>query len=325
MSTFLWPRASYDPGSIVRLPQATTAEVETAIGRLFATGHPVALSSGRAGLALILTTIGLNRPDLVRVPPFASHCVLEAVSRVATPLPAAARLPHSAWVMYHQWGHVQQLQKMEGDLIEDACDSFYVPGSPLFSSGGRFELWSLPKILGCSGGGVVWCRDAQDARRMRSARDSRGNDASLQWLLRRAGTRVPLFEEFWSGRESNCGGALNGLAAADVLAAIDRWPELVEMRRERLSLLVSHIPSWLARPHDRLPCAIPLAADPEIEKGMRELGITTGVRHFERILADGSSQCVKTLPLPVHQDVELSTLHGVLELLASRARPTADA
>ena len=288
--------------------------VETAIGRLFSPGHPVALSSGRAGLALILTTIGLTRPDLVRVPPYASHCVLESVSRVATPLSAVAKGTPSAWLLYHQWGYIQQPPVGAAELIEDACDSLCKPGASLFPGRGRFELWSLPKILGCSGGGVVWCREARDADLLRGARDSRANGATMQWLLRMASSRFSSLGEYWSGRESACG-ALSRFAAADILAAIERWPDCVAMRRERLALLESQIPDWLTRPRDRLPCVVPVLADAGLEKRIRNLGIMTGIRHFERTMPDGSSQYVKTLPLPIHQDVELTTLRDVLELL----------
>ena len=317
MPAFLWPRATYHAGSLLRLPQATAASIEAAIQRLFPTGYPVAFSSGRAGLAATLSAIGLSRPDLVRVPPYASHCVLEAVSRVATPMPAGAKGKHAAWLLYHQWGYVQSPPATEAVLIEDACDSFCQVGAPLFPAGGQFELWSLPKILGCCGGGIIWCRNEQDADRLRDTRDSRGGTASLQWLLRMAGSRYPSLGDYWSGREAACG-PLSRIAAADILAAIERWPDCAAMRRERLARLESRIPAWLPRPHARLPCVVPVPASAQVEEKIRALGITTGFRHFERTMPDGTIQYVKAFPLPIHQDVDLVMLQEVLALLEQR-------
>lgn len=314
MTAFLWPGGSYRFGSLLRLAGATATAIEGALAQLFQEGHAVAVSSGRAGLSMTLEAIGLRRADLVQTPPYASHCVLEAVARVATPLPAGMPARYAARVIYHQWGYVQARPAAEGALLEDACDSLCQPGARLFPLGGRFELWSLPKILGCAGGGVIWCRDGEDAEHLRQMRDARRDNPTAQWLLRVLATGAPTLGAYWEGREAGCG-FVPRLAAADILAAIERWPNCVAMRRKRLALLQSYLPAWLAATENRLPCVVPLPADVALEQKIRALGITTGLRHFERVMPDGATELVEVLPLPIHQGIDCETLQRALRIL----------
>src|SRR5688572_5834567 len=128
MTAFLRPSGAYRFGSLSQLSSATAKAIESALAQSLHEAHAVAVSSASAGLAMALEAIGLARPDLVRVPPYASHCVLEAVARVATPLPAAATAEPAAHVIYHQWGYVEPRPAPKGELLEDACDSLCESG-----------------------------------------------------------------------------------------------------------------------------------------------------------------------------------------------------
>ena len=312
MGFFLWPEGRRRPPA--HSGGTAPADVETALLALFpGTGHPVAVSSGRSGLAMALGLMGLTRPDLVRVPPYASHCVLEAVSRVATPLAAAASAPAAAQVIYHQWGYVQDRVPGDGEAVDDACDSLCDPGARLFPADGRFEIWSLPKIVGARGGGVVWCRNENDAARLRDMRDTRHRGALAQWMLRIGARRFPPLGDYWAGRETLCGYPVRG-AVADMLAAIEDWRDLARIRRARLELTRSCRPDWLRPGEARLPCVVPLEPGADLEQRLRELGIETGLRHFERARNDGSVELVKVLPLPIHQDVPDAVLERAVRL-----------
>ena len=314
MNHFLWPEGSYRVRSLRRIASATAGDIERALNAMFpGSGHPVAVSSGRAGLAMILQIVGLRRPDLVQVPAYASHCVLEAVSRLATPLPAGIRMRHAARIIYHQWGYVQQYPETDVPTIEDACDTLCEPGAPLFPLRGRFEIWSLPKILGCSSGGIVWCRDSADADMLRKVRETRRGGAWIQWLLRVFGKASPALAEYWAGREAACG-ALAAPGAADLLASMECWTRLYAERQKRLALLDPYVPAWLPRSVMRMPCVVPLEF-PLPEDRLRQIGIDAGVRHFERRLSDGATKLVPVVPLPIHQDVSDAVFEQVLSIL----------
>ena len=316
MSTFLWPVGAYRFHALSRTVAASAVEVEDALSSLFpATGHAVAVSSGRAGLALALTTIGLKRPDLVEVPPYASHCVLDAVSRIATPLASGAEGARAACVIYHQWGYVQARALPSTEIIEDACDSLCRPGTKLFPLRGRFELWSLPKILGCASGGVVWCHRGEDAETLRRLRDSRREAARMQFTLRLLGRRFPSLLDYWAGRETLCG-HLTRPAAADVLEAFSRWSELAAEREARFAMFGPYLPTWLSRSNERLPCVVPIHYESRLDAALHGIGIQIGRRHLERVHVDGRVELVPVLPVPIHQGVPLPLLEqtaGVLE------------
>ncbi len=314
MTPFLWPRGRRRFGALTTGWSARPEQVEQALREMFPSAQPVLVSSGRAGLAMALECAGLRRQDLVLVPPYASHCVLEAVARIATPAPQSAGGRSPAGLIYHQWGYVQPGRPQPGILIEDACDSLCAPGAKLLPLGGRFEIWSLPKILGCFTGGVIWCGDTADVERLRRARASRRSGAVAQLALRAMGDHRPLPHAYWCGREA-AGGHLPGAGIAEVMSALRRWGETLDLRRRALALLGGFLPAWLPRPVDRLPCVLPLPVTAGLEERLRGLGLGIGVRHLERIHADGRVELIPVLPLPIHQDVDGAALERIAGVL----------
>lgn len=315
MNFFLWPAATYRPTWRKAPGGNSVSALEDAFRGLFpGATEPVAVSSGRAGLAMALQVMGIGREDFVEIPPYASHCLLEAVSRVGTPMPAGTHAGHAAEVIYHQWGYVQRRPVGVTPIIEDACDSLCAPDAQLLPLGGRFEIWSLPKILGCSCGGVVWCRNVGEAEELRRLRESRRGGMRIQWVLRMLGLRYPALAHYWAGRESLCGG-LPRFAAAEVARRIESLPNVVAQRRGRLEQLERFRPEWLPQMTDRFPCVLPVEFDTSVWTRLRAMGVTTGPRHFEIVSPSGSRRLVKTLPLPIHQSVTDVAFERILELL----------
>jgi putative PLP-dependent aminotransferase (TIGR04422 family) len=313
---FLWPEPRLRGRSLAYFRRGATEAVEAAFKARFPQGEPVFVSSARAGICLALAVAGAGRAALVRIPPYASHCLVESVARLATPLPSAAQAEAAFDIVYHQWGHVQTREPARAMLFEDACDTLCRFGAALFPAGGRFEFWSLPKIAGCSSGGVVWCRNTDDAAAVRAQRDSRRSGASLQWALRRLGARSPVAAEYWAGRES-AAGAPSRIACAEALEALDRWQEVVDSRMSRIALLKACWPSWLPHAAERLPCAVPVREEPEARDALRALGADIGVRHYERVSAGARGELVRTLPVPVHDEVPLADLRRAAAALRS--------
>lgn len=285
--------------ALASVPGTRSDEVERMLAAMFPGAEPVLLSSGRAALAMVLEIAGLRRADTVLVPPYASHCVLEAVARVATPAPAG--VAPGAAVVYHQWGFVQEGRAPAALVIEDACDSLCSPGARLLPLGGRFEIWSLPKILGCAAGGVAWCRDPDDAARLREARGARRRGAMLQLCLRLLGQRFPSLHTYWAGRES-LGGHLPALGVASVREDLRHWGAAVAARRARLQRLQRFLPSWLRPDTERLPCVVPIAAHPGVDHAVQ--GLAIGLRHLERVHPDGRIELVPVYPVAIHADAD---------------------
>lgn len=142
--------------------------IETCLENLFTNGYPVLLPSARSGLFLIFKYFLIE--ESVRVFPYASQCIVNAAfasgKSVCTP-----KQDQDRDIFYNQWGNHNLLADISDFLIEDSADSFYPIGGTVCKNGSRFEIWSLSKIIGSSNGGIVWCKNKNDALALRKIMD----------------------------------------------------------------------------------------------------------------------------------------------------------
>lgn len=286
--------------ALVAIPRFNkVSEIEEKMRSMFPTGYPVLCSSGRAALVLALIESKVSRSDLVGVFPFASHCVLDAISRIATPLSGICASTVSLRIVYHQWGYVQET-KLSPNTIEDCVDTLCVPGTKLFPGDGHFEIWSLPKILGTTSGGVLWCREEETATRLRGFRNERGG-GTFQWLLRLLAGSYPRFYHYWQGAEGTLG-AVSRLQTGEIMTAVRKWEDFVADRQKKLEMVLPIAIEWLPNQSNRLPTVVPIDIKFS-DCNIQEWGISSGFRMIERLDGNGSRSLVKVLPLPIHQDV----------------------
>ncbi|OUR64355.1 hypothetical protein A9Q79_07945 [Methylophaga sp. 42_25_T18] len=311
---FLWPKSRYLRGGFRGLKKGTTSDIELLLKQRYSSGVPVIVSSARVGIVLALMAQKLTRPDYVGIFPFASHCVIESVGRVATPIPAELSQHDNISLIYHQWGYIQQRTSLNTRIIEDAVDSFCHPGSELFPLNGMYEIWSLPKLIGSLGGGVVWCRDEQSAEDIKALRDNNKLNTQPRWLLKLLASYWPRFESLWFSAES-AGGPLPKWATGDILYGLESWDKIEHARRERIQIVQSLLPEWLELPDSRLPSVIPIEVSEEKAKLLIEKGFSAGYRTFEKFNEDQNSELVRLFPLYVHQDIPCELLESSRKIL----------
>ena len=300
--------------ALISAPRLVTAvTVERALMDMFPTGHPVLCSSGRAALVLSLIESGVSRSDFVGVSPYASHCVFDAVSRIATPLAGPTSTSSALRIVYHQWGFVQETN-LPSNAIEDCADTLCLPGTALFPGGGRFEIWSLPKILGTSSGGVLWCRDKQTADSVRRMRDQRGGGL-IPWVIRLLGKQYHKAHMYWQGAEGDMG-QVSRMQTGEIFSAILNWDKFVSDRLKKIDMIWPYSFHWLQKPVNRLPSVIPL---PLIlpERVAKDIGVSSGYRMFERLNNSGNLSLEKVLPIPIHRDVTELWLMGILNRISN--------
>lgn len=152
------------------------AHLEERFKKSFVGGYPVLLGSARVGVMLILKEF--HSSQLVSIFPFASQCVVKAATlsgkSVHTPLPNEPRE-----IVYNQWGLHQNHRNLLDIFLVDSADSLYPLGGEICKSNSRFEVWSFPKIVGTTFGGIVWCKNKSDAERLREIR----NESPVQTFL----------------------------------------------------------------------------------------------------------------------------------------------
>lgn len=310
----LWPK-----GRVVDVLQkvrfrTSVRQIEAQLAGYFPTGYPVLCSSARVAIVLVLRALGLQRINCVRSFPYASHCLLDAISRVATPISIHDGTVASARIVNHQWGYVQRANNQNEILIEDAVDTFCEIGTALFPNDGDFEVWSLPKILGTTSGGVVWCRDPLVADQVRLLRDARA-PSTLCALIRLAGRSKPIFHHLWQGGECEFG-AVSHFCLGELVAAIDNWSEISAKRKRNNIILTAYKSDWLVKLPGRLPSVVPITLEMcPLEYYSKYFNI--GLRHIS-CLRNGEEMISAVLPVPVHHEVNASYLEVFEDSLASQ-------
>ncbi|WP_216169881.1 putative PLP-dependent aminotransferase [Polynucleobacter bastaniensis] len=311
---FLWPKSNLF--NVIKSLFCTKSieKVEARLHEMFPSGYPVLFSSGRAALSAALLQSNVSRKDFVGVFSYASHCVLDTISRVSTPLSGPYAKKENLRVVYHQWGFVQEVDLPE-NTIEDCVDTLCKIGTKLFPGGGSFEIWSLPKILGTTSGGVLWCRTEKSALIAQKLRDNRGGGVFL-WSLRLFGKVALGAHLCWEGIEPNMGG-ISKSQVSEIFSGIKNWEKIVSMRQKNLEILWPYALSWLPKPVDRLPCAIPIQSSyPEGE--IAELGLSAGYRMIERMGENAEISVERVLPIPIHQDIDRSWINHIIKMILNK-------
>jgi len=134
--------------------------------------------------------------------------------------------------------------------------------------------------------------------------------------LRDMGKKSDGLYDYWSGREPNCGiPSLNIVnSISDNIKSIDT---IIEKRKSNLDAISDILPLSLMTPNKgRLPVVIPLVNLPDhITKELIESGLSVGFRYYEIIGIDGVSALTKVLPLPIHQNINISFLSEALRII----------
>jgi len=125
--------------------------------------HPIILTpSARSAISLALSCLNMSRRHTVYSSKFSSYCVWSTVTRYANPS-YIINEALDAVLAVHQYGYTHCLPdgKFKIPIIEDSCDSIILDNRAMFPNGGEVEIFSLPKIMGSYGGGVMAFKDLE--------------------------------------------------------------------------------------------------------------------------------------------------------------------
>ena len=296
---FLWPKVKVNFWSF--FGTCSQNKLELLFQKMFPSGYPVLCSSGRVALYISVNESKLCRDHKLKLFPFASHCVINTISRLTNPV--SYQVNASREICYHQWG-ISSSNK-NNPIIEDSVDSLYEKNTKLFSLGSNFEIWSLPKILGTSSGGILWCKHESDAIRIRN-KIKRRKKIFTSWIIRLLSLISIKFYEFWEASEYGYKG-LTLLQRNEIYYKVKIWDKLVVDRKEKIKLLINKSIINEQNISGRLPTCLPILTDLKEEK-IDRLGFSCGLRHYY----DGE-KLIKVFPLPIHQDVTIEDLKYFLK------------
>lgn len=295
---FLWPRPRFHFKSF--MGNCTTEQLEKKFTMMFPSGYPVLCSSGRVALYIAINELNLSRNENIQLFPYASHCVISAVARLTNPVPYHYNTAHR--LVYHQWGITTKAETIP--IIEDSVDSLYEKGTPLFSAGADFEIWSLSKILGTTSGGILWCKKESDAIRIREKIKSAENNF-LGGCLRILSLYSNFFYSLWEGTETGYK-SLPFFQRNEINKKIASWEKLVKDRKKKLALLKKLSPYNEKVFKGRLPCCLPIETTCPDDL-LLKMGFSTGKRNYLM-----RNELIKVFPLPIHQDVNFLDIEEVM-------------
>lgn len=327
-SYFLWPAITpiYQRNSKACWEEAAelTEKIEAQIAAFYSDYYPVLFPSGRSAIYSILEAMDARRNDYVAISPFSSHCVIEAIGRLAVPT-EFSDIAKSALV-YHQWGYKKTIKnpllKKECVIVEDSCDSLVQNKDELFPNQGVYEVFSLPKLLGTTFGGVVICKAKNDALQLKQIRSLRDREQSyLQYKLKNRALRdktKKICYEYWEGCE-----AINGYLPLPAVRQIEEyirtWPSIIEQRQTRImQLLQAELPllvDFKTNNMDRLPVVVPVALhDSQLER-LTNAGFQPYIRSYNVSEYVDEPRYVPSFPLPIHQQVFQQDFEQMLHIL----------
>jgi putative PLP-dependent aminotransferase (TIGR04422 family) len=232
----LWPK-SFIPK---KLSLATNTSLIRWFKNNFTNGYPVLVSSGRSGISILSKLFTVNEFNLF---PFVNSCVIHAISHSSN-LNLRTNLTNSTDVtghniFYHQWGYTDVYAPRE-PFIEDRVDTFYKIDSSVRYLNGRFEIWSLSKILGIRTGAVIWCKHKDDQEVILNY-ISKQNKLFPYWkyLLKILGDFFPTkFYIKWEKSELS-NSRLSSLDLFEIAYSVKRWGECYSKRRRSIIKFVN--------------------------------------------------------------------------------------
>lgn len=303
--TEIWPRAKLAPASVISLKSVNSADIEDFFDDIYPNAYTVLMPSGRSALRLILNYQGLERADLVSVPKYSSHCIINSVGFVATPTQSNKESVKNA-IIFHQWGFVRNVISTP-NIIEDSVDSLIPPNGNLFPNDGRFEIISLPKVFGTLIGGIILCQNKRDAEELKKLRDANDEFGKLHFYLRCISQFSKRLYMYWNSVEP-LNTYIPSLALNDIWKKIQNIGTLIDDRNNKISLLKTmNIKTALPLPVNRYPCCwpVPIKQWP---------GVTKPDDHIIRHIHGNrhSDQYQKVFPVPIHHQVSINTLNDWL-------------
>jgi putative PLP-dependent aminotransferase (TIGR04422 family) len=216
------------------------ALLEERFERSFVGGFPVLLASARVGI--MLTLKNFHNSQYISIFPYASQCVVKAAflaeKTVHTPLPNEPRE-----IIHNQWGLHQNQEILSRVFLEDSADSLYPLGGTVCKTNSRFEVWSLPKLLGTTFGGIIWCRSKSDALALKEIRNNSPKQNLLfRSLLSILKSKSHSAYQIWENYEFSHP-VLNKSQVKVLSVELDKWDATYVNQRSKYQEAIQKVPS----------------------------------------------------------------------------------
>ena len=289
--------------------------VERAISKKFNYPHVVFLSSGRSSIVSCFKSLNFKRFDKIGYAPYANACIFRTLGEVSTPVPSNINgTSLKGQLIYHQWGYVQKT-KLKSIIVEDSIDSLIVDKKGLFPNDGRYEIVSLSKLLRLPYGAIVFCKNKLLKDKLVNVRNNNKSISSIQFYLKIMSKYSSIAKKYWHHLEtlnSYPGNKLNDL----IIKRIENYDNLIDDRNKKLELIKKFVTIKIS--NHRLPIIVPLDINKKkIDKIKKMKKFFNYYRHYNINENSNDWKLKKFFPLPIHQDIDISTIKKVVKILES--------
>ena len=115
--------------------------------------------SGRSCIGAILEYERVNRSHEVYVSKWVSNCIFNTVGYYSNPTVNFKN--QKILIINNSWGLDHKVIKRKNGriIIDDSCDSIIINKKALFPNKSKYEIFSLPKVIGSVTGGLVISKD----------------------------------------------------------------------------------------------------------------------------------------------------------------------
>lgn len=292
----IWPEPKFSLTDLLVKLAPSITKIEGFFEDIYHNSYAVLMPSGRSAISLILQHLEITRPDLVYIPPYSSHCVINSVGYVGTPSPELKNTIKAA-ICFHQWGYTHKLTAT-APIIEDSVDSLITSPEGLFPNDGRFEILSLSKIYRSISGGIILCQSQKDAQKLRNSRDARQVYKNSHFMMRIIGRNISNAYAYWNAVEP-LNGYIPPALRANIWKRLTRMDEIIMDRKMKISFLEqSSIKTVLPFSKSRLPiCWAVAKKDLPTSLSMPD----ESVRQIRE--SPSANKLISVYPLPLHEGI----------------------
>ena len=273
----------------------------------------ILLPSGRAAIGLIIRFEEINRSQKVYISKWSSHCLFYTIGAFSNVTVDFVGRPDMI-LINHKWGYERKLKKKYPNsvLLEDSVDSIHLTREAFFPNQAKYEIVSLPKILGCYSGCILFSKNKKLSNYARNLQYSQPNLAQSQSYLKSIKPEqwknfsTPYYYEAWN--TSQDANALDNIILS--LEGYNRNRDTILLRHDQVKQHLGISDSV----RKRIGPIIPLPQ--KKYKLLKDDSLI--IRHFSFSPFIESPDYEKVFVLPVHFGISQSVFDTLLLSLAER-------
>lgn len=273
--------------------------------------HALLFPSARSGLSALMLFLKINRSDVIFTSKWASKCVFDVIGSFSNPSVVMTEEVNKI-LLIHKWGKIYKSSRQHFSpecIIEDSVDSFIVDPKTLFANKGKYEVLSLPKLIGGNCGGIILTHDNGFKQ---FTKNLQGQNIELaRWQSRLKNKEIDQNTEFLHPSDNELQNF--SLIEKDLHALIkqlDIWENCQKIIIQRLESIKNKIPlnDLIHNPVQRVGPVLPLAVSKYNFKNIKGMM----VRNFSFESEVSELKFVPCWLMPLHFGVDDKTFDQLL-------------